>query len=83
MNRLLILRRFHDALAEHDLDGVEEQEALSLVRALLQRAYNAYARPSPEAGAEAPAPVRPETPCRPSSRTFVPLAAIIGSQPKT
>ena len=83
VNRLLILRRFHDALAEHDLAGIEEQEALALVRSLLQRAYDIYAMPRNGAAAAPSAPAKAETPCRPSARTFVPLAAIIGSQPKT
>jgi nitrogenase-stabilizing/protective protein len=84
VNRLLILRRFHDALAEHDLDGVEEQEAQSLVRTLLQRAYDVYAKPKAagEAAAEAPAPAKAESGPKPSARTFVPLAAIAGSSPK-
>jgi hypothetical protein len=81
VNRLLILRRFHDALAEHDLESIEEQEALCLVRGLLQRAYNAYAVPKDAAAPAAPA--KAAAPCKPSQRTFVPLAAIIGSQPKT
>ena len=83
VNRLLILRRFHDSLAEHDLDGIEEREALSLVRSLLQRAYNAYAKPKDEAAVDKATPPVTETPCRPSSRTFVPLAAIIGSASKS
>lgn len=83
VNRLLILRRFHDALAEHDLESIEEREALSLARSLLQRAYNAYAAPKDAADAETAAPAKAAAPCKPSQRTFVPLAAIIGSQPKT
>lgn len=80
VNRLLILRRFHDSLAEHDLDGVEEREALALARTLLERAYNAYAEP--EAAAAAQRPAAPPAPQAATARTFVPLAAIIGSQPK-
>lgn len=83
VNRLLILRRFHDSLADHDLEGIEEREALSLVRSLLQRAYNAYAKPNGDQATAKAVPASPENPCRPSSRTFVPLAAIIGSAPKT
>lgn len=80
VNRLLILRRFHDALAEHDLDGVEELEALALARSLLQAAYNAFAQPRPTAAAPSPAP-QPAPPAA-AARTFVPLDAIIGSQPR-
>lgn len=83
VNRLLILRRFHDALAEHDLEGIEEREALSLARALLQRAYDTFAAPKATAAAVAPTAPKTENPCRPAARTFVPLEAIIGSSAKT
>lgn len=79
VNRLLILRRFHDSLAEHDLDNVEEREALAVARSALQRAYNAYAEPP----AAAPTPPAPSpAPEAAAARTFVPLAAVLGSQPK-
>jgi nitrogenase-stabilizing/protective protein len=82
VNRLLILRRFRDALSEHDLEGIEEREALTLARALLQRAYDAFAAPK-ALNAAAPAMAKTESPCKPTARTFVPLEAIIGSSAKT
>jgi nitrogenase-stabilizing/protective protein len=83
VNRLLILRRFRDALSEHDLEGIEEREALTLARALLQRAYDAFAAPKAADAIAAPAVATTESPCKPTARTFVPLEAIIGSSAKT
>lgn len=85
VNRLLILRRFRDALSEHDLEGIEEREALTLARALLQRAYDAFAAPKALNAAAAPAvaKAKADSPCKPTARTFVPLEAIIGSSAKT
>jgi len=83
VNRLLILRRFRDALSEHDLEGIEEREALTLARALLQRAYDAFAAPKALNAAAAPAAAKTDSPCKPTARTFVPLEAIIGSSAKT
>ena len=84
VNRLLILRRFHDSLAEQDLDGIEEKETFALVRALPERAYAAYAAPRPASGVVAPPPPTAAGPCGPRQspkRTFVPISAILGSTP--
>jgi nitrogenase-stabilizing/protective protein len=83
VNRLLILRRFRDALSEHDLEGIEEREALTLARALLQRAYDAFAAPKALNATAATAVAKTESPCKPTASTFVPLEAIIGSSAKT
>jgi len=75
VNRLLILRRFHDALAEHDLEDIEEREAMAFARSALQAAYDVYAQARP---AEARTPTPPPAPPT-AARTFVPLAAVVGT----
>ena len=81
VNRLHILQRLHDRLAEADLEGMDDIRVHDTVAAFLAGAYQDFVVSDARTEKVFKVFHRPDETARPTAKTMVPLSAVRGAPP--